>query len=89
MKYVTINIFIKAIPILLMWYYNMFSVTYEDTIYTVLFICIYNLYLYANATDIVTVYKNIIRSYQNDKISPDKKTFFSNTYDYVYKKLNS
>lgn len=88
-KYVIINVILKSIPLLLLWYYNRINVNYTDIVFTALLFAVYNVYLYVNDTSLPQVYQDILRTYQNSQLNSEKRTIISRSYDYLYRNFIS
>ena len=88
-KFVVINIFMKSIPISLLWYYKQLRIKYRDVIFTLILFIVYNMYLLLNGTNIIKVYSDMVKAYQNKNEKDDKRTIISKAYDYMYQKIIS
>lgn len=84
-KYLTINIILKIMPLLILWWQNKLSVKPDDIYFTIGLFILYIIYLQLNGTHIVEVYNEIVKSYYKDDYK--EKTIVSKTYDYLYNKF--
>ncbi len=82
-KFIIINIFIKVIPLLIIY---KDPIKKEDIISTFIFILLYIFWMIINNVSIIEVYKKINNSYLSNKAP---KTYFSKLYDDFYNKLFS
>lgn len=80
-KFIIINIFIKIIPLLLVWKDKIIK---RDIYATIILFLIYLLWLFYNRLEIYNVYKNLLDPYIFNNSSG--KTFLSKLYDSIINK---
>lgn len=83
-KFIVINIILKSIPIMILWYLHKLKVSTNDIFFTITIFVIYNIYLFINGTNLLKIYKHILNVYIRNSTNSNHKTLLSNTYDYLY-----
>lgn len=78
-KFVLINVFLKAIPLYLLW--DTKIQWWDDVYFTVFLFVVYLGWLYINNLALVSSYKTVIHSYMTDDNVGDKKTWLSYMFD--------
>jgi hypothetical protein len=86
-KFIIINVLLKFIPLLIMWYISDLHISLKDFYFGLSLFIFYLVYLYLNDETLKSIYIKLLRPYIYDIKDPKQKTIYSNTYDYIYTKL--
>jgi hypothetical protein len=86
-KFIIINVLLKFIPLLIMWYISDLHISLKDFNFGLSLFIFYLVYLYLNDETFTSIYIKLLRPYIYDIKDPKQKTIYSNTYDYIYTKL--
>ncbi len=86
-KFIIINVLLKFIPLLIMWYISVLHISLKDFYFALSLFIFYLVYLYLNDETFMSIYIKLLRPYIYDIKDPKQKTIYSNTYDLIYSKL--